>query len=72
MLAINGVPDQIHILIGLNPAQAISDLVRDIKADSNEWVNKRNGSGEGSPGKSVAEPFRIPDLNWTESCGILD
>ncbi|MGH9760914.1 MAG: IS200/IS605 family transposase [Blastocatellia bacterium] len=41
MLAINGVPDHIHILIGLNPAQAISDLVRDIKADSNEWVNKK-------------------------------
>jgi putative transposase len=41
MLAINGVPDHIHILIGLNPAQAISDLVRDIKADTNEWMNKK-------------------------------
>src|SRR5262245_17435121 len=41
MLAINGVPDHIHILVGLNPAQAISDIVRDIKADSNEWINRK-------------------------------
>jgi putative transposase len=41
MLAINGTPDHIHVLIGLNPVQAISDLVRDIKTDSNEWINKK-------------------------------
>ncbi|HKV41363.1 MAG TPA: IS200/IS605 family transposase [Blastocatellia bacterium] len=41
MLAVNGIPDHIHILIGLNPAQAISGLVRDIKADSNEWINSK-------------------------------
>jgi putative transposase len=39
MLAINGVPDHIHILLGLHPTQAISDLVRDIKSDSSEWIN---------------------------------
>ncbi|HEY6328141.1 MAG TPA: transposase, partial [Blastocatellia bacterium] len=27
--------------IGLNPAQAISDLVRDIKSDTNIWINKK-------------------------------
>jgi len=41
MLAINGTPDHIHILVGLNPAQAISDLVRDIKTGSNEWMNEK-------------------------------
>ena len=41
MLAVNGMPDHIHILIGLHPSQAVSDLVRDIKADTNEWINDK-------------------------------
>ena len=39
MLAINGMPDHIHIFIGLNPAFSISDVVRDIKRASNNWIN---------------------------------
>jgi len=41
MLAINGMPDHIHIFVGLNPAIAISDLVKDIKRASNNWINDR-------------------------------
>jgi putative transposase len=40
MLSINNMPDHLHMLIGLNPAQSISDLIRLIKGDSSEWVNK--------------------------------
>ena len=42
MLAVNGMPDHIHIFIGLNPAIAISDLVKDIKRATNNWINDRN------------------------------
>jgi REP element-mobilizing transposase RayT len=35
------VSDHIHILIGLRPAMALAELIRDVKADSTEWVNKR-------------------------------
>ncbi|MEP6728344.1 MAG: transposase, partial [Bacteroidota bacterium] len=28
-LAVNGMPDHLHILVGLKPAMRISDLVRD-------------------------------------------
>jgi putative transposase len=31
MLVINGMPDHIHIFIGLNPSISISYLVKDIK-----------------------------------------
>jgi len=41
MLAINGMPDHIHIFVGLHPAIAISDLVQDIKRASNNWINDR-------------------------------
>lgn len=40
VLAINNVADHIHFLIGLNPQQSISDLLRLIKGDSSEWINK--------------------------------
>ena len=41
LLAINGMPDHIHILIGLKPSCCLSDLVREIKKASNEFVNDK-------------------------------
>ncbi len=37
-LAINGMPDHIHIFFGLKPAVSISDLVGEIKTASNDYV----------------------------------
>src|SRR2546421_1414612 len=42
LISINGMSDHIHILIGLRPAMALADLVREIKADSSTFVNKNN------------------------------
>ena len=41
MLAINNVADHIHIFGGINPAQSLSNLMRDVKADSTVWINER-------------------------------
>lgn len=41
LIAINGMPDHIHILIGLKPNKSISDLVRDIKANSSRFINEK-------------------------------
>ena len=41
LLAINGMSDHIHILIGLRPAQSISDLMQDIKGNSSKWINEK-------------------------------
>jgi len=41
LIAINGMPDHVHIFIGLKPAIALADLVRDIKSDSSAFINKR-------------------------------
>jgi REP element-mobilizing transposase RayT len=38
-LAINGMPDHVHIFVGLNPTYAISNLVREIKKASTNWIN---------------------------------
>jgi putative transposase len=40
-LAVNGMPDHIHVLIGLKPSMRISDLVRDIKNNSTNFINER-------------------------------
>lgn len=37
--AINGVADHIHILLSLKPDVSLSNLVRDIKANSTNWIN---------------------------------
>ena len=41
MLAINGMPDHILIFLGLNPAISISDLVKDVKRASNNWIKEK-------------------------------
>jgi putative transposase len=41
LISINSMPDHLHILIGLRPSMALADLVRDIKSDSSDWVNKK-------------------------------
>jgi REP element-mobilizing transposase RayT len=39
--AISGVADHIHILLSIKPNKAISDLVRDIQANSSKWINEK-------------------------------
>jgi putative transposase len=38
-IIVNGMPDHMHVFIGLRPAMAISDLVRDIKNNSSNFIN---------------------------------
>lgn len=44
LLAINGIPNHIHIFIGMKPSCCLSDLVREIKKSSNEYINLHNFS----------------------------
>lgn len=38
LLAINGMPDHIHILLSLRPSCCLADLVREIKKSSNNYI----------------------------------
>ncbi len=40
-IIVNGMPDHIHAFVGLRPAMAIADLVRDIKNNSSNFINDR-------------------------------
>ena len=51
------MPDHTHLLVGLKPSIAISDLARDIKADSSNFINDKKWIG----GK----------FNWQEGFGAF-
>lgn len=41
LLAVNGMPDHLHVLLNLQPDVAPSDVVRDIKANSSRFINEQ-------------------------------
>ena len=57
MIAINGMPDHLHIFVGLHPTQSVSDLMKAVKGDSSEWINNN---------KLVKGKFR-----WQEGYGAF-
>ena len=42
LITINNMPDHLHMLIGLRPDAALSDLVRDVKAGSSKFINEKH------------------------------
>lgn len=57
LIAINGMPDHLHVFVGLKPSMAISDLVRDIKNNSSKFINDK---------KFVKGKF-----SWQEGYGVF-
>lgn len=57
MLAINGMPDHIHFLIGMKPACCLSDLVREIKKSSTGFIEEKT--------------FCKHRFNWQEGYGAF-
>ncbi len=57
MIAINSMPDHLHIFFGMRPHQSLAELMRIVKGDSSEWVNANN---------ITHSPFR-----WQEGYGAF-
>ena len=57
MLAINGMPDHFHFLIGMKPSCCLSDLVREVKKSSNEFIKEK--------------AFSKFKFNWQEGYGAF-
>jgi putative transposase len=41
LIAINNMPDHLHLLVGLRPDSSLSDLVREVKAGSSKFINEK-------------------------------
>ena len=57
LIAINGMPNHIHIFIGYQPHQLIPGLLQDIKGSSSGWINKKG--------------FVNGKFNWQEGYGAF-
>jgi putative transposase len=57
MLAINNMSDHLHMLVGFNPTQSLSELMKQVKGESAEWINRE---------KLTPEKFR-----WLEGFGAF-
>ncbi len=42
LIAVNNMPDHLHLLAGLRPDSSLSDLVRDVKAGSSKFINEKH------------------------------
>lgn len=45
LIALNGMPDHLHLLFGLTPDMAISKLVHDVKIASTRFMNEKGWFG---------------------------
>ena len=41
MIAINGMPDHLHMFIGFQPVDHISELIKVVKGESSKWIRDR-------------------------------
>lgn len=57
MLAINGMPDHLHFLIGMKPSCTLSDLVREVKKSSNAFIKEKR--------------FTLFNFQWQEGFGAF-
>jgi REP element-mobilizing transposase RayT len=40
VLQIGGMPDHVHLLFGMRPTQALSELMKKVKGRSSTWINQ--------------------------------
>ena len=76
LIEIGGIEDHIHLLVNLHPTKAISDSIRDIKANASKWSNElpkqkdrfewQKGFGAFSVSYSQIDPIRQYIQNQNE------
>ncbi len=42
LIAINGMPNHLHVFVGYKPHQLIPGLLQDIKGSSSQWINSKD------------------------------
>ena len=62
MLAINGMPDHVHILFGFRPSQSLSDLMQDIKVALPSGSTKKDLLKESFHGRKDMALFHTVNL----------
>ena len=56
LIEIGGVEDHVHLLCGMSPTLAVSDVIRELKANSSKWMTDELG---------------IDDFEWQKGFGAF-
>ena len=73
LIAINNMPDHLHLLVGMKPDLPLSDLVRDVKTGSSKfikdkhWVAGRFSWQEGFGAFSYSRPQLVTVIRYIEN-----
>jgi REP element-mobilizing transposase RayT len=57
MLAVNCMPDHTHLFVGFKPTILISEFIKEVKVESNEFINSKN--------------WMRGKFNWQEGYGVF-
>ncbi|MEQ1796765.1 MAG: IS200/IS605 family transposase [Lacibacter sp.] len=57
MIAVHCMPDHAHLFVGFRPSISISDFIKEIKVESNEFLNNQN--------------WMKNKFNWQEGYGVF-
>ena len=56
-IIVNGVSDHVHVFVGIKPSMGLSDLIRDIKNNSSNFINDQKFTGR--------------KFSWQEGYGVF-
>jgi len=56
LIEIGGVDDHVHLLAGMSPSLAVSEVIRDVKANSSKWMK---------------EELRVAGFEWQKGYGAF-
>jgi REP element-mobilizing transposase RayT len=67
LIEISGMPDHIHLLVGLRPDLTISEFIRVVKANSSKWIHEtfpelKDFSWQGGYGAFCVSKSAVPDV----------
>ncbi|MGV8828200.1 MAG: IS200/IS605 family transposase [Breznakibacter sp.] len=66
---INGMPDHIHILVGIHPTIALSDFVKGLKTSSNFWLKSNSHFPDF---KSWGEKYAAFTIRYQEKDTVME
>src|SRR5690554_131916 len=66
---INGMPDHIHILVGIHATIALSDFVKELKTSTNPWIKN---SGKFPDFKSWGKKYAAFTIRYQEKDTVIE
>ena len=72
MLCINSMPDHLNMFFGMRPDQSLSELMRIVKGESSEWINKEKLTTSIFRWQEGYGAFSYPKSQITAVCNYIE